>query len=80
MWKDMIVYTNDKNEKVIGQFRETCGSIYDYQDRKMIADFGQFRISFDCNAKKLKGIWTEYNIKGNITTIKNFDDKETPNH
>ena len=62
MWEDVKVYTNDKNEKVISQWRETSGSIYDYRDRKIIADFGQFRISFNCNAKKLKGIWTESEI------------------
>ena len=76
MWEDVIIYTNDKNEKVIEQFRETSGSIYDFRDRKVIADFGQFRISLDCNAKNLKGVWTEYNIKRNMTTIKNFDDKK----
>jgi len=80
MWEDVRIYTNDKNEKVIGQFRETSGSIYDFRDRKIIADFGQFRISFDCNAKNLKGTWTEYDIKRNETTIKNFDDKEIPSH
>ena len=77
MWEDVIVYTNDKNEKVIRQFRKTSGSIYDYRDRKIIADFGQFRISFDCNANNLKGIWTEYDITMNKKIIKNFDDKET---
>ena len=80
MWEDTIVYTNDKNEKVIGQFRETSGSIHDFRDRKVIADFGQIRISFDCNAKNLKGIWTKYDIKRNMITIKNFDDKEMSSH
>ena len=56
MWQDLFIYTNDKNEKVISQWRETSGSIYDYRDRKIIADYGQFRISFDCDAKKLEGI------------------------
>ena len=75
MWQDVSVYTNDKNEKVISQWRETSGSIYDYRNRKIISDFGQFRISFDCNTKNLRGIWTERNIeKGTITTI-NFDNK-----
>ena len=78
MWEDVRIYTNDKNEKVIGQFRETSGSIHDFRNRKIIADFGQFRISFDCNMKKLKGVWTEYDIKRNTTTIKNFDEKEMP--
>ena len=76
MWQDVRVYTNDKDEKVISQWRETSGSIYDYRDRKIFADFGQFRISLDCKTKKLKGIWTEHNIEKNTTTIINFDDKK----
>lgn len=75
MWQDVKVYTKDKDEKVISQWRETSGSIYDYRDRKIIADYGQFRISYDCNAKNLKGIWTEHNIKNQTTTTINFDDK-----
>lgn len=74
MWQNVKVYTNDKGEKVISQWRETSGSIYDYRDRKIIADFGVFRISFDCNAKNLKGIWTEHDIKKNTKTTVNFDD------
>jgi predicted membrane protein len=74
MWQNVKVYTNDKDQKVISQWRETSGSIYDYRDRKILADFGEFRISFDCNAKNLKGIWTEYDIKKKTTTTINFDD------
>jgi len=62
IWQDMSIYTNKNGERVISQWRETSGSIYDYRDRKIISDFGQFRISFDCDRKKLKGVWTEYNI------------------
>lgn len=76
MWQDLFIYTNDKNEKVISQWRETSGSIYDYRDRRIIADYGQFRISSDCNAKKLKGIWTKYDTRNNTTTTINFDNKE----
>ena len=76
MWQDLFIYTNDKNEKIISQWRETSGSIYDYRDRKIIADFGQVRISYDCNAKKLKGVWTEYDTRNNKTTTINFDDKK----
>ena len=76
MWQDVTVYRNDKDQKVISQWRETSGSIYDYRDRKIIADFGEFRISFDCNAKNLKGIWTEHNLEKNITTTVNFDNKK----
>jgi hypothetical protein len=73
MWQDMTIYTNEKGEKVISQWRETSGSIYDYRDRKIIADHEQFRISFDCNAKNLKGIWTKHNMENNTTTTINFD-------
>jgi hypothetical protein len=76
MWQNVKVYTNDKDQKVISQWRETSGSIYDYRDRKILADFGEFRISFDCNAKNLKGIWTEYDIKKNTTKTINFDDNK----
>jgi len=76
MWQNVKIYTNDKDQKVISQWRETSGSIYDYRDRKILADFGEFRISFDCNAKNLKGIWTEYDIKKNTTTTINFDDNK----
>jgi amino acid transporter len=73
MWQDVTVYTNKKGEKVISQWRETSGSIYDYRDRKIISDYEQFRISFDCNAKNLKGIWTKHIIEKNTTTTINFD-------
>lgn len=76
MWQDVSIYTNHKKEKIISQWRETSGSIYDYRDRKVVADFGQFRISFDCNLKNLKGVWTEYDIQKNKTTTINFDNKK----
>ena len=76
MWQDTTIYTNDKGETVISEWRETSGSIYDYRDRKIIADYGQFRISFDCNLKKLKGFWTEHNIEKNTTTTINFDNQK----
>ena len=76
MWQDLFIYTNDKNEKVISEWRETSGSIYDYRDRKIIADYGQFRISLDCDAKKLKGVWNKYDTRNNKTTTVNFDNKK----
>jgi len=72
-WQDVSIYTNKNGEKVISQWRETSGSIYDYRDRKIIGDFGQFRISFDCDTKKLKGLWTEYNIGRRTTTTIDFE-------
>ncbi|MFV0151499.1 hypothetical protein OBJ95_13020 [Empedobacter falsenii] len=76
MWQDLYIYTNDKNEKVISQWRETSGSIYDYRDRKIIADYGQFRISLNCNVKNLEGVWTEYNIGKQKEEVINFEDIE----
>ncbi|MCY1481087.1 hypothetical protein D3C87_68020 [compost metagenome] len=76
MWQDLFIYKNDKNEKVISQWRETSGSIYDYRDRKIIADYGQFRISLECNAKKLNGVWAQYDIRKKTKRIINFDEQK----
>jgi len=67
MWKDVSIYTNNSGEKVISQIRETGGPFYDRRQRKIIGDFGQFRISFDYNRKKMKGIWREYIIDSKTT-------------
>ncbi len=79
MWQDLYIYTNERNEKVISQWRETSGSIYDYRDRKVIKEYSQFRISLDCNAKMLKGIWTENDTRNNSKKIINFDNKRREN-
>ena len=76
LWQDLIIYTNENNEKVISQWRRTSGSIYDYRDRKMIFEMGEFRISFDYNVEKLKGIWKKYNTEKKLTTTVNFDNKK----
>ncbi len=73
VWQDLSIYTNRKGEKVISEWRETSGSIYDYRYRKIIGDFGQFRISYNYDKKKLKGLWTEYNVGNNTTTIIDFE-------
>ena len=75
VWQDLSIYTNKNGEKVISEWRETSGSIYDYRDRKIIGDFGQFRISFDCDRKMLKGLWTEYNIGDRTTTTIDFEEE-----
>jgi hypothetical protein len=72
-WQDLSIYTNRNGEKVISEWRETSGSIYDYRDRKILCDFGQFRISFDCDRKKLKGLWSEYSIGDRTTTTVDFE-------
>ena len=79
MWQDISIYTNNDGKKVISQWRETSGSIYDFRDRRIIGDFGQFRISFDCDRRKLKGLWTEYNTGRHTTTTINFDEKNKEN-
>jgi len=79
MWQDLSIYTNNDGKEVISQWRETSGSIYDYRDRRIIGDFGQFRISFDCDRSKLKGLWTEYNIGRHTTATINFDEENKEN-
>lgn len=77
MWQDVSIYTNNKGEKVISEWRETSGSIYDYRTRKIIADFGQFRISYDCDKTKLDGVWTEYNLETRSKSTVNFNDNRS---
>jgi hypothetical protein len=77
MWQDISIYTNKDGNKVISEWRETSGSIYDYRDRKIFSDFGQFRISVDCNRRKLKGDWREYNIESRTAKTMNFEKENT---
>lgn len=79
MWQDISIYTNKNGEKVISEWRETSGSIYDYRNRRIFGDFGQFRISVNCDRKKLKGVWTEYNIETHNSTTLNFDNLSDKN-
>ncbi len=76
MWEDLSIYTNKDGEKVISEWRETSGSIYDYRYRKIIGDFGQFRISLEWNRKKMKGLWTEYIIYTKRTQIIDIEKEE----
>jgi hypothetical protein len=75
IWQDIKIYTNNEGEKLISQRLEVSGSLHEHRDRKIIADYGTFRISFNCNAKNLTGTWTEYTIETNTTRIINFDNK-----
>lgn len=77
MWQDVTIYTNNKGEKVISEWRETSGSIYDYRTRKIIADFGHFRISYDCDKTKLDGVWTEYNLETRSKSTVNFNNNRS---
>lgn len=74
MWQDIFVNTNDHNEKVITQFKITEGCVDNYRDRKIIADYGKFRISFDIN-KNLNGVWTIQSVKDKTRMKLNFDNK-----
>jgi hypothetical protein len=68
MWKDVTIYSNDKGEKVIGQFMEISGSLYAYQSRKVFGDFGNgVRISLYWCQFKPEGIWREEKIKDTAT-------------
>jgi hypothetical protein len=63
MWEDKFVWTNSHGDKVIQQFRETSGSIYDYRDIKIINDFGTVRLFIPSDKKKLKGEWYVFDIE-----------------
>lgn len=73
VWQDTAIYTNEKGEKIIDQWRETSGSIYDYRHRKIFLDCEQFRISLDWHKKYMHGIWKEYLLKNDSTSTINFD-------
>lgn len=73
MWEDVTIYTNIEGDKVISQFRETSGSIYDYRYRKVLKDFHNgFRISLDWPKNKMQGQWTGYNVAKGTTEVKAF--------
>ena len=75
-WEDMTIYTNQKGEKIIYEWRETSGSIYYYRSRKIIKDFGNgVRFSFDYNEKNMEGIWTTHDLRNDSTYSVNFDKK-----
>jgi len=73
MWEDVAIYSNSGDEKLISQWRETSGSIYDYQTRKIIKDFGSFRISYVINDRHIHGVWTEHLIKKDSTFSVDLD-------
>lgn len=69
MWEDIAIYTNRTGDKLISQWRETSGSIYDYRTRKIIADFGQVRISYQIDDRKVKGMWVEKLLSKDSTFV-----------
>jgi len=70
-WQDLFIYTNDNGAKVINEWRELSGSIYDYRDRKILGDFGQFRISINWDEKYMHGIWKEYDLRMKSDSVYN---------
>lgn len=54
MWQDLRLFTNDNGEKVIEQFRETNGSLHDVRYRMILADFKDFRVSYNFKPDTLK--------------------------
>ena len=57
---------------IIYQWRETSGSIYDYRKRRILGDFGKFRISYDYSDRNMHGKWIEYDMKGHKKSIIRF--------
>lgn len=76
IWEDRQIYTNQKGTKVISQFRETSGSIYDYRERLILHDFSNNnRISIEWTKSRMHGIWKIKDIKKDSIYIENFDKK-----
>ena len=75
MWEDTDIYINN-NEKIVSQFRETSGSIHDYRNRKIIANYGSFRISYDCNIENLNDDWKKIIQKTDSITALKKEKKE----
>ena len=80
MWKDITIYTNKDGEKVIRQRINSAFTHYYYRDRRIIRDFGQFRISVDCETTNLKGNWSEYDVENRTTKTINFENENLKNN
>lgn len=76
MYEDMAIYTNTNGDKIIRQWRETSGSIYDNRNRKVFLDCGQFRLSLDWSRKNMHGLWTVNKLDNDSTYIENFDNRQ----
>ena len=63
MWQDLEIYTNSSNEKVISEWRETSGSLYDYRYRKVYFENKILRLSIDYDKKKMNGEWNVYDVR-----------------
>ncbi|MFA6261939.1 MAG: hypothetical protein WC760_10755 [Bacteroidia bacterium] len=77
MWQDVVVYTNDNDEKVVGQFIEISGSLHASQNVKIYHDFGNgIRVSLSWPDSRLNGKWIE-SKHGKIRTVYLVNGRET---
>ena len=73
IWEDTHVFTNEKGQKIISQFRETSGSIYDYRERLIIYELAnKNRISIAWTKKRMSGVWKVKDIEKDTIYIKEF--------
>ena len=77
IWEDTEIYTNVNGNKVISQFRETSGSMYDYRERLIIYEFpNKNRISIDWHIKWMRGIWKIHELKTGRIYDDNFSNQK----
>jgi len=73
VWEDALIYTNKNGQKVISEFRETSGSIYDYRKRLILFEFADNnRISINWSVKRMHGTWYVTEIKNDSSYIENL--------
>jgi hypothetical protein len=76
IWEDQQIYTNQNGTKVIYQFRETSGSIYDYRERLILHEFSNGnRISIEWKKKLMHGTWIVKDLRKDSTYTDNFDEE-----
>ena len=73
MWQDLEINTNSNNEKIISEWRETSGSLYDWRHRKVYFENKTFRISVDYDKKKMNGEWNVYDVRKKTMTKKKLN-------
>ncbi len=72
-WQNINIYTNRTGDKLISQWRENSGSIYDYRVRKIITESTNFRISYDINVNEINGMWVKKSVANDTTIVVNLD-------
>lgn len=74
IFEDISEYSNKKGETVKGQFMRISGSIYAYQNRKIIYDFKNgIRISYLYPDDKINGVWNYHRFESNDEIINKTD-------